>query len=165
MAPNDFSGGKPILLLFLANFNFRAVALIVWLLQVFEIFQNTLFFFKLFFSNFFFQLFFSKNLFSKNFFQKIFFQIFFQKFFFSKIFFFFKNFFQTFFFKFFFSKILFSKNFQKKNYYIIYCYKTCGLEGGETCTLAVTISNDLKCHTPCICHRNSLIQCFLILFH
>ena len=36
MAPNDFSGGKPILLLFLANFNFRAVALIVWLLQVFE---------------------------------------------------------------------------------------------------------------------------------
>ena len=42
MAPNDFSGGKPILLLFLANFNFRAVALIVWLLQVFEIFQNTL---------------------------------------------------------------------------------------------------------------------------
>ena len=45
MAPNDFSGAKPILLLFLANFNFRAVALIVWLLQVFEIFQNTLFFF------------------------------------------------------------------------------------------------------------------------
>ena len=52
MAPNDFSGAKPILLLFLANFNFRAVALIVWLLQVFEIFQNTLFFskFKFFFT-------------------------------------------------------------------------------------------------------------------
>ena len=49
MAPNDFSGGKPILLLFLANFNFRAVALIVWLLQVFEIFQNTLFFRSLIF--------------------------------------------------------------------------------------------------------------------
>merc|ERR1712121_553986 len=53
MAPNDFSGAKPIVLLFLANFNFRAVALIVWLLQGFEIFQNTIIFFQLFFSNFF----------------------------------------------------------------------------------------------------------------
>ena len=61
MAPNDFSGAKPILLLFLANFNFRAVALIVWLLQVFEIFQNTLFF-KLFFYNYFFIYFFTPML-------------------------------------------------------------------------------------------------------